>query len=253
MTVPVNITPLSAQAAKLIPHTSIATLMLRALSPAGDPLLLSKRLRKISRDQHLFLADEVFRSCYLIRTGTVKVYFSCNDGEEQVVDFALPGEIIGLEAADSGYYPYSAVALENCGICVVSCQQLMQLQPDSWHDLYTDAIAKNYSALEILSKKGADQRLASFLLNLSGRLGKRGHYKSRYYLLEFNLSMSRRDIGDYLGLALETVSRLFSQLETQGLLQVRCRRVRIMNFAGLRRLAGGSTEPYQYHLWRTPL
>ena len=198
-----------------------------------------KQIRTWKPGQHLIRAGDNVRSLYIVCSGAVKVYLTTEDGTEQVLGYFLPGETLGLEAVKSRRHGYSAVVLETSSICELSLKRLetlatnlVELQ-DRLTELYASAVARNYAALWILSKKGADQRLAGFLLDLSERYGQHGFSASEYYLC-----MSRRDIGDYLGLALGTVSRLLSEFEAKGLLDVKRRHIRLLHINGLRALTG---------------
>ena len=196
------------------------------------------------RGQILFETGDRFRHIYAVRSGSVKVTSLSNDGEEQVLGFYLPGEMLGLEAIDRGVHTCTAMALETSSICEMDFAQLERLssaRPALLHRLnriYSREIARDYAMLRLLGRRNAEQRLASFLLNLSQRFAERG-----YSADEFNLSMSRHDIGNYLGLALETVSRLLARFQNQGVLSVNRRHVRIVRHDALRLLAGETTLP----------
>ncbi len=195
--------------------------------------------RVVERGQRLFDLGEPFRALYAVRSGSVKVYTLSDEGEEQVLGFYLPGEILGLAAIDRGYHDCGAVALETSSICELPFGRLEQLSSDvpeiqqRLYRIYAREIARDHAQLQCLGKHSAEQRLAHFLINLSARFAARG-----YSADEFHLSMSRHDIGNYLGLALETVSRLLARFQNQGLLAVNRRHVRILNRAALRVLSG---------------
>jgi CRP/FNR family transcriptional regulator len=188
---------------------------------------------------HLVRVGDGVRSLYLVRSGAVKNYVTSEDGDEQVLGFFLPGEILGLEAVKSFHHGCSAVVLETSSICELPLRRLENLPKDLGElqavltEVYASVVARNYAALCILGKKSADQRLAGFLLDLSERYAERG-----FSDFEYHLSMSRRDIGNYLGLALGTVSRLLSEFEAKGLLDVHRRHIRLLNVKDLRTLAG---------------
>ena len=216
--------------------TQLETTLKHPLSHAA----MSGRSRWLPRGKHLFLAGDPFRHVYMVVNGSFKVYATSLDGEEQVLGFFMPGDALGLEAAISQTHRYSAVALEDAN---VSELPLMQVQgelgnPESQdrqellQHLCFETIANNYIALRSRSTKFAEQRLSSFLLGLWDRLdaSTQAHGK-------LSLTMSRQDIGDYLGLALGTISRTFTQLEQQMLLEVRCRSVQMLDPDALRRLA----------------
>ena len=207
------------------------------------PLLhaaMSGRCRWLPRGRHLFLAGDPFRHVHMVINGSFKVYATSLDGEEQVLGFFLPGDALGLEAAISQTHRYSAVALEDANVSELSLLQLQgELDSPEEHDrqellqhLCLETIANNYVALHSRSAKFAEQRLSNFLLGLWDRLDATTQAHG-----ELSLKMSRQDIGDYLGLALGTISRTFAQLEQQMLLEVRCRSVQMLDLDSLRRLA----------------
>ena len=220
------------------------------------PATTFERYKWLPRGRHLFLAGDPFRHVHLVVRGSFKVYATSLDGEEQVLGFFLPGDALGLEAAISETHRYSAVALEDASVSELSLFQL-QGELDSPQDkdrqellqhLCFETIANNYIALRSRSAKFAEQRLSSFLLGLWDRLD-----ADTQALGELSLTMSRQDIGDYLGLALGTISRTFAQLEQQMLLEVRCRSVQMINLDSLRRLACSAekTSPeYVRSNWR---
>lgn len=201
---------------------------------------MSRRSRWLPRGMHLFLAGEPFCNIRVVISGSFKVYASSLAGDERVLGFFLPGEALGLEAATSQYHMYSAVALEDAEVHEIPMEHLNgELDSEESHNrnellrhLCFKTIANNYVALHSRSSKFAEQRLSGFLLSLWDRLESTTQASG-----ELSLSMSRQDIGDYLGLALGTVSRTFSQLEQQSLVKVRCRSVQMLDPVSLRRLA----------------
>ncbi len=195
--------------------------------------------RTVERGETLFDIGSRFRSLYAVRSGSIKVHTLDVEGEEQVLGFYLPGEVLGLEAIDRGWHDSIAVALETSGICEIGFDVLERLggeQPavqQRMNRIYAHEIARDHAMLRLLARKSAEQRLAMFLVNFSERLAARGFSAD-----EFNLSMSRNDIGNYLGLALETVSRLLARFQQQGLIQVNRRYVRLLGQDALRALSG---------------
>lgn len=198
------------------------------------------RCRWLPRGRHVFLAGDSFRHVHMVVSGSFKVYATSLDGDEQVLGFFLSGDALGLEAATSKTHMYAAVALEDAEVSEISLEHLQgEANSAESHDRHAllqrlcfETIANNYSALHSRSTKFAEQRLSSFLLSLWDRLDDATQAHG-----ELSLTMSRQDIGDYLGLALGTISRTFSQLEKQMLLEVRCRSVQMLDPAALRRLA----------------
>ena len=214
------------------------------------------RSKWVPRGRHLFLAGDPFRHVHLIVNGSFKVYATSLDGEEQVLGFFLSGDALGLEAAISQTHRYSAVALEDANVSELSLRQLQskldcpqeQDRQALLQHLCLQTIENNYVALRSRSAKFAEQRLSSFLLGLWDRLDATTQSHG-----ELSLTMSRQDIGDYLGLALGTISRTFAQLEQQMLLEVRCRSVQMLDPDALRRLCCSSEKISAEHVrsdWR---
>jgi CRP/FNR family transcriptional regulator len=198
-----------------------------------------KRRRPLARGNNVFRLGDEFRALYAIRCGSVKTYTITEDGSEQITGFHLPGEIIGLEAIGSGQHHCGAKTLETTSVCEIPFRRLEELSgsiPGLGGQLLrimSREILADEQLLILLGKKSAEERLASLLLSLSTRFGERG-FSSR----EFHLSMSRNDIGNYLGLAVETVSRLFTRFQQQGLISVRHKYIILEDIPQLRGLAG---------------
>lgn len=197
-----------------------------------------KRRRPVKRGEHLFQVGDPFQAIYAVRSGSIKTYTPTEDGGEQVTGFHLPGEILGLDAINSETHPCAARALETTSICEIPFNRLEELShhvPSLQHQILkvmSKEISMDHSLLMLLGRKTADERLASFLLSLSNRYQQRG-----FSATEFNLSMSRNDIGNFLGLAVETVSRLFSRFHEEGLLEVRRKYINLLDRERLQRLA----------------
>lgn len=201
-----------------------------------------QRRRPLERNQHLYRIGDLFHSIYVIRSGSVKTYIPTPDGGEQVTGFHLPGEIVGLDAIASGKHDCSARALDTASFCELPFGQLENLA-DEVRSLSRRLlrvlgreIHQDHEMLTMLGKPTAEERLAALLVSFSFRLKQRGFSGS-----EFRLSMSRHDIGSYLGLAVETVSRVFSRFQRQGLLRVERRNIILHDLAALQELAGVST------------
>lgn len=205
---------------------------------------LVKRRRVLQRGEQVFRLGDEFGALYAIRCGSVKTYTLTESGYEQITGFHLPGEIIGLDALNSARHPCGAKALETTGICEVPFEQLEELASDipelgrQLLRIMSREILADEELLVLLGKKSSEERLATLLISLSRRFQERGF--SPY---EFNLSMSRNDIGNYLGLAVETVSRLFTRFQQQGLISVQNKYIRLEDMEGLRELAGLSAPP----------
>ncbi len=203
-----------------------------------------KPRRPVQRSEYLFQMGQKFESIYAIRSGSVKTYTLTEDGREQVTGFHLAGELVGLDAISSEYHSCTAKALETTSVCELPYGQLEDLWsripslPRQLLRIMSKEVLHDQSLMTLLGKKSAEERLASYLLSLSTRLGQRGFSPN-----EFNLSMSRNDIGNYLGLAVETVSRLFTRFQDQKILTVQRRNVRIHDLGALRRIASFADIP----------
>lgn len=200
---------------------------------------LIQRRRPLERDQHLFRVGDPFHAIYVVRSGSLKTYMSTPDGGEQVTGFHLPGEIVGLDAISGGRHTCSARALDTASFCELPYEQLEDLADEVRSlsrrllQVLGREIQQDHEMLVVLGKPTAEERLAALLVSFSSRLKQRGFSDS-----EFRLSMSRHDIGSYLGMAVETVSRVLSRFQRQGLLQVDRRSMTLLNLAGLKTLAG---------------
>jgi CRP/FNR family transcriptional regulator len=208
-----------------------------------------KRNRPLHRGDHLFRNGDKFRSLYVVKTGSVKTYTPSEDGGEQVLGFHLPGEIIGLDAIERETHHCSAKILETSAICEIPFGRLEELSssiPSLQHQMYrllSKEIGQDTEMLMLLGKKNAEERLATFLVSLSNRFKKRGLSPTDFYL-----SMSRHEIGNYLGLAVETVSRLFTRFQDDGLLRVERKHVELLDLDRLEELVAGpnANHPKQH-------
>lgn len=176
-----------------------------------------KRKRNVKRGQVLYRVGDDFSCVYAIRSGSVKTYITTDDGRLQITGFHIPGELLGLNAIDEKRYNCEAMALEATSVCEISadCFVELGLQIPSVHyqmlRMMSQEIKHNQSLMLLLGKKTAEERLATYLLTLSRRFAMRNYSPTR-----FNLSMSRGDIGDYLGIAEATVSRIFTRFQEEG-------------------------------------
>jgi CRP/FNR family transcriptional regulator len=200
-----------------------------------------KRTRPVHRGDFLFREGDRFRSLFVVKTGSMKTFAPNAEGGEQVLGFHLPGELIGLDAIDKGAHACSSRALENATICEIPFARLEELAskiPSLQHQMYrllSKEIGHDTDLLLLLGKRNAEERLATFILSFSKRLQKRGLSAT-----DFHLSMSRHEIGNYLGLAVETVSRLFTRFQDDGLMVVDRKHIRVLDSRALETLAGGS-------------
>jgi CRP/FNR family transcriptional regulator len=199
-----------------------------------------KRKQVYRRGETLFSPGAPVACIYAIRSGSVKTSIPTDSGGAQVTGFHVPGELLALDAISAGRYTCEARALETTSVCEVAVERFERLaarMPALQHELIrimSGEILQHQELLLLLGKKTAGERLAAFLLSLSQRFAKRG-----YSPLEFNLSMSRGDIGNYLGIAEETVSRVFSRFDEEGLIAIRRRSVTLKDPEALRLVARG--------------
>lgn len=201
---------------------------------------LVRRPRPIHRGEHIFRSGDGFRSIYAIHSGTVKVYLLTDACEEQIIGFYLPGEILGFNSIETEEYTCSAVALETSSYCEIPfsqveevCRRIPELQRQVFRLMSREISFSNDMMLSIC-RKNAEEKLATFLVSLSNRFQHRG-YSAR----EFRLAMSRQEIGIYLGLTIETVSRTFSRMQKQNMIKVDRRSVTINDLPALRQISSG--------------
>lgn len=185
--------------------------------------------------EHLFRDGDAFDSIAAVRSGSVKTYVIDRDGNEHVLGFHLPGEVIGLNAIDADQYPCNAVALDTVSLCRFSFPKISVLAaklPDLQRQLFRLLSRDIGKAALMAGDWSADQRIAAFLVGMSRRLAECGYSNSR-----FQLSMSRTDVANYLRLAPETVSRVLRRFQEDGVLQVERRELEILDLTKLEDLA----------------
>jgi CRP/FNR family transcriptional regulator len=207
-----------------------------ALKSLEDSLAARRRLKKA---EALYRAGDAFSALYAVRVGSLKTTVLAEDGREQVAGYHMIGDLIGLDGIGTEKHGCDAIALEDSEVCVLPFSRLEELArtlPALQHNLHrfiAREITRDHNVMLLLGSMRAEERLATFLMNLSERYRRRG-----YSSTEFVLRMTREEIGSYLGLKLETVSRLFSRFQEEGLLQVQGRAVKILDLAGFRQLIG---------------
>ncbi|HEB82498.1 MAG TPA: fumarate/nitrate reduction transcriptional regulator Fnr [Gammaproteobacteria bacterium] len=199
----------------------------------------------VDQPQPLHKGDFLYRdgdenvAIYAVRSGCVKTMTESPNGEEQIVGFHLPGELLGLDGFGEGVHTCNALALETSSVCELPleklehlCHELPGLQKQM-RRIMGKEVASDHQLLLLLGKMTAEERLASFLLSLSSRMHER-HWKEN----EFNLSMPRQDIANYLGMAVETVSRLFATFQSENIIQVDRRHITILDMPALKAIVG---------------
>jgi CRP/FNR family transcriptional regulator len=193
-----------------------------------------KRRRPVEKGDYLYRMGDPFHSVYTIRAGSLKIYTTNQNGQDQIISFHMPGDLVGLDAIQGEIHNCSARALETTSVCEIPFDRLESLSqkiPGLQHHLLklmSEDLQNEHCQLAILARAPVEARLASFLTHLSERFRERG-----YSATEFNLSMSRNDIANSLGMAVETISRLFSQFQEQNLLRVERKHVQILEMQTL--------------------
>ena len=194
--------------------------------------------RKVKRGTTLFHDGDKFTSLYAIRTGFFKTCVAAEDGRDQVTGFQMAGEVVGLDGIVNDRHTCNAVALEDAEVCVMPFDRIEELSREvsalqhHVHRIMSREIVRENGVMLLLGSMRAEERLAAFLLNLTQRLHARG-----FSACELVLRMTREEIGSYLGLTLETVSRTFSRFSEDGIVEVRQRHIRILDSAALQRIA----------------
>lgn len=203
--------------------------------------LLSGR-RRIKRGDALFHAGDAFHNLYAIRFGFFKTTTAALDGREQVTGFQMIGEILGLDGIVHNEHTCDAIALEDAEVCVLPFSLIGEISKEvnslqtNVHRIMSREIVRTQGVMMMLGNMRAEERLAAFLLNLLQRLHDRG-FSSR----EMQLRMTREEIGSYLGIQLETVSRTFSRFVADGVISVKQRHITILDEDRLRQLAQASS------------
>jgi CRP/FNR family transcriptional regulator len=197
-----------------------------------------QRSKPIQKGQHLYRESDSFESIYAVRSGTLKAYRTTDDGREQVTGFYFPGEILGMDGIANNAHASSARALETAAVCAIpfsSLEKLSTTLPNlqrHFFQLMSREITEDQQLITLLSKSSADERIGALLLSISTRNARR-----RLSATQFRLSMSRVDIGNYLGLTVETVSRVFSRMQKLGVLRVENKEIEVLDLDSLRRMA----------------
>ena len=196
---------------------------------------LINRWCKTRRGGYLYRAGMDFQSLYIVRSGFFKTYVLDEDGREQVTGFHMPGEMLGLEAISTDVHTCHSVALEDsetCEIPFTRLEEIGRIIPSlmhHFHKIMSSKIVHNHEVIALLGGMKARERLIALLLNLSDRFTKLGHSSSN-----FSLCLTREEIGSYLGLKLETVSRAFSKLQRDGLININSKSVQLNNISLLK-------------------
>ena len=242
---PHPVVPIHPQALKI----ACSSCSLRELClPVGlnpDELLhldtLVETRRSLQRGETLYRTGDAFQALYAVRTGFFKTRVSAEDGRDQVTGFQMAGELLGFDGIGTERHSCDAVALEDSQICVIPFADLEALSRQftglqrQLHKVMSREIVRDHGVMLLLGSMRAEERLAAFLLNLTQRLQARGFSGTALVL-----RMTREEIGSYLGLKLETVSRAFSKFQDDGVLEVKQRQVRVLDESALRHLVNGT-------------
>lgn len=199
------------------------------------------RRRKVTRGGHLFRIGDPFSNLYAVRLGHFKTYQLNPGGEEQITGFQMAGELLGMDAIGTDRHHCMAEALEDSEVCEIPFSQLESLFADipallrHFHRMMSKEITREQSVMLLLGNMQATQRFAAFVVNLASRYEARGYSGS-----QFQLRMSREEIGNYLGLTIESISRLLSKFKKEGLLRVSKRDIELLDLARLKRITAGT-------------
>jgi len=199
------------------------------------------RRRKVARGANLFRIGDGFQNLYAIRLGHFKTCQVSQEGVEQITGFQMAGELLGMDAISTDLHHCTAVALEDSEVCEIPFGSLQQLLGDMptllrhFHRMMSQEITREQSVMLLLGNMQATQRFAAFLINLSSRYEARGYSPHTY-----QLRMSREEIGNYLGLTIESISRLLSKFKKEGLLRVSNRELELLDPPRLKAIAAGT-------------
>jgi CRP/FNR family transcriptional regulator len=200
-----------------------------------------ERKKPIQKGEQIFKSGDSLKSLYAIRSGTIKSYTITEQGDEQITGFHLAGDVIGFDGIHSQIHQSFAQALETSMVCEIPYETLDDLSGtmpklrQQIMRLMSNEIQSDQEMILLLSKKNAEERLAAFISNLASRFGNRGFSPK-----EFRLTMTRGDIGNYLGLTVETISRLLGRFQKSELIEVKGKYITIINFESLNKLAGNN-------------
>ncbi len=202
-----------------------------------------QRSKPLQKGEYLYRANDAFNSVFAIRSGAVKAVSVSDKGDEQVTGFYLPGEVVGMDGLAENVYTNSVIALETSSVCEIPFNRLEELSLQiptlqrHFLQLLSREIAQDQQIITLLSKGSAEARIASLLLSISARNGRRNLSTN-----DFILPMSRTDIGNFLGLTIETVSRIFTRLQKNNLIAVDKKEITITDMDALRNLATGTDK-----------
>lgn len=219
----------------------LGTICLPLALEADDIVRLDEivqRGRPLQKNEHLYREGDEFDSVFAVRSGTIKAYRITGDGQEQVTGFYFPGEILGMDGISKDRYASSAKALETSAVCEIPFNRLEELSAQMpslqrhFFQLMSQEITSDQQLITLLSKNSAEERVAALLIGISMRNARRKLSKT-----SFRLPMSRTDIGNFLGLTVETVSRVIGRFSKQGLIEVDSKEISLLDIEGLKQVA----------------
>lgn len=228
------------QQAATCSNCALPELCLRAGLPPEDVAHLDRLVyarRKVERGDNLYRAGDPFSAIYAIRSGFFKNELVLQDGRSQIMGFNMAGEVMGMDGIGTGTYTCNAVALEDAEVCSVPLSRIEEFSQEMHdvahrlHQIMSEEIVRDQQVIALLANKSAEARLAAFLVDISRRLAARGYEAS-----DFELPMTRGEIGSLLGITIETVSRMFTKFHNAKLIDVQKRHIRILDAAGLEHL-----------------
>lgn len=199
------------------------------------------RRRKVPRDSVLYRVGDPFTNLYAIRLGHFKTYHINRDGDQQITGFQMAGELLGMDAISADRHHCDALALEDSEVCEIPFTRLEHLFGDMptllrhFHRMMSQEITREQNVMLLLGNMRADQRFAAFLANLSARYATRGYSSTC-----FQLRMGREEIGNYLSLTIESISRLLNKFKKQGLVRVNNREIELLDLTRLKAIAAGT-------------
>ena len=191
---------------------------------------LVKQRKKIKKNEYLYHQGDRFDSIFAIRTGFFKTVVTSPDGLDRILSFSMSGELLGLDGFSNNAYQSNSVALEDSEVCIINQSDIYKLssffQPLQYYlqKILSSEIVRENNLLMVISHLNAEDKILAFLLNLGQRFKQRNYAEDHFYL-----RMSREDLGSYLNLKTETISRAFKKLEMRNILEVNHKHVKIKN------------------------
>jgi CRP/FNR family transcriptional regulator len=204
-----------------------------------DELVSSRR--RIRRGEHVYHAGDPFKALYAFRLGSFKSYVDTADGQTQATGFPMAGDVVGMDGIEGERHRMNVIALEDGEVCVIPYTHFLAVAlrvpvlQQQMHKMMSREIVRGQELLALLGGMRAEPRVAAFLLTLSEKFAARG-----YSAIQFHLRMSRDEIGSYLGLKLETVSRVLSRFHDRGLIKAKLRDISLADLPGLKAVASDS-------------